>query len=294
MKIQNTNCCCCGNPMERGLADWHLQCCRCGYEAAEFAPTINRSQSHVLIDEEGRDTGLKNLRMANFAMLLARMAAHCRRGASLLDIGAAHGWFVKLATEGGWQALGLEPDHAIYSQAAASGANVREGFFPDALQPGETFEALVFNDVFEHIPDPGSVLDACKARMAGAGLLVLNLPSSRGALYRISKVLYRVGVHGFFERMWQKDLPSPHLHYFSAANLTLLCGKYGLACVEAGTLPSLHIKGLYARIAYVKSGLRWLAPLIWLAIILAYPVLRLAPSDIEVLLFKRPDGSPGG
>lgn len=116
---------------------------------------------------------------------------------------------------------------------------------------------------------------------------MLNLPSSRGIFYRTSKLLHRMGAVGFFDRLWQKGLPSPHLHYFHAQNLAQLGFKHGLTLVESSHLASIHLDGLYARIAYVKSGRRWLAPLIWLSIIAAYPVLRWgAPSDIDVVIFR--------
>jgi len=50
-------------------------------------------------------------------------------------------------------------------------------------------------------------------------VLVLNLPTSGGSLYRVAKLLCRFGAKGFFERLWQRNLPSPHLHYFDDRNL---------------------------------------------------------------------------
>lgn len=89
------------------------------------------------------------------------------------------------------------------------GLPVRPGYFPDALTPDESFDAIVFNDVIEHIPDIASALDACNARLSENGLLVLNLPNSRGFFYRLSKIFARLGWRNPFNRLWQKDLPSP-------------------------------------------------------------------------------------
>lgn len=289
-------CVCCGHALVTGLEEWHRVCARCGYESAQLAPSINESAAHENVDEATRHTGLKALRAANFRQLLDRISRHAspdgaRR--SILDVGAAHGWFVKAAADRQFDALGLEPDHAVCAGAQRTGARVREGYFPDALAAHEKFDVIVFNDVFEHIPALDVLLAHCSARLNPGGLLVLNLPSSRGIFYRASKVLHRMGAAGFFERLWQKSLPSPHLHYFHAHNLAQLCSRHGLTAVESFHLASIHLDGLYARIAYVKSGLRWLAPLIWLSIVLAYPLVRWGtPSDIDVVIF-RPESRQG-
>lgn len=283
-----TPCVCCGQALRAGLEEWHWVCTVCGYEAAQLPPSINQAESHEKVDEAWRDTGLKALREANFTQLLDRIGRHIDpAGARLLDVGAAHGWFVKAAAGRQFAALGLEPDRAVCEQAQRTGALVREGFFPDVLAGHEQFEVIVFNDVFEHIPQSDAILAHCTARLAPGGLLVLNLPSSRGVFYRTSKLLHRLGAAGFFDRLWQKDLPSPHLHYFHAHNLARLSARHGLTQIDSVHLASIHLSGLYARIAYVRSGLRWLAPLIWLAIVAAYPLVRWgAPSDIDAVIFR--------
>src|SRR5690606_11668960 len=114
-------------------------------------------------------------------------------------------------------------------------------YFPDALAPGERFDAIVFNDVIEHIPDIGRALAACRERLAPGGMLLLNLPSSSGVFYRASKLLRRLGVAGHFERMWQKGLPSPHLHYVDPTNLARLLDRAGFVPVRRGRLATLRL-----------------------------------------------------
>lgn len=283
------SCVCCSQPLRAGLEPWHWVCAACGYESALLSPSINQAAAHENVDERGRDAGLKALREANFRQLLDQIVRHTPPGTSmrLLDVGSAHGWFVKAATERGYDALGLEPDHAVCAQARRDGAHVREGFFPDALVEHEKFDVIVFNDVFEHIPASDRLLAQCTARLNPGGLLVLNLPSSRGLFYRTSKLLHRLGASGFFDRLWQKGLPSPHLHYFHARNLARLGARHHLSLVESSHLASIHLSGLYARITYVKSALRWLAPVVWLGVVAAYPLVRwVAPSDIDVVIFR--------
>ena len=278
-------CCCCDAPLHAGLAAWHATCAACGYERAHLEPAINVDAAHGGLDEAQRDEGLRTLRDGNFRQLLDRVAPTLP-GKRVLDVGAAHGWFVQLANARGLQAEGLEPDAAVCAQANRNGVPLRPGYFPQALRADERFDAIVFNDVFEHIPDAAAVLRACHERLGEGGVLVLNLPSSRGVFYRVSKVLQRLGLRGSFERMWQVGLPSPHVHYFDAANLARLGARHGFTAVDAFHLPSVRVRGLYARIASVRSG-RWKAPFVWLGVVLAYPLLAVLPADIDVVVFRR-------
>jgi SAM-dependent methyltransferase len=279
------SCCCCGASLATGLARWHFTCPKCGYEQALLRPSINESAAHSGLDEALRDAGLKPLRQDNFRELLERVA-RLRPAGTMLEVGSAHGWFLEQARAQGFEATGLEPDEAVFTQAQACGVPVRSGYFPQALAAGERFDAIVFNDVFEHIPDAVGTMRACHERLNEGGLLVINLPSSRGIFYRVARWLQRIGARGPFDRMWQVGLPSPHLHYFNADNLTELGKRNGMERADAFHLASIRLRGLYARIACVRGG-RFAAPFIWLGVVIAMPLLALLPSDIDVVVFRR-------
>lgn len=168
--------------------------------------------------------------------------------------------------------------------ACLTDTEVRSGFFPEALGAGEQFDVIVFNDVFEHISDPNSLLDAVRLHLAPRGLVLLNLPSSRGVFYRFARWLAGVGMPGNFERLWQKGMPSPHLHYFHNRNLVSLLAKTGFRILSSGTLPSVLSTGLWSRISYDQRGGHVGQVLIWLGVLLAFPVIRLLPADIMYVL----------
>lgn len=277
--------------MHTGLEDWHWQCDSCGYEAATFAPSINEASKHSLVDESGREHGLRPLREKNFRELLRLISAHApvrQRKLKLLDVGAAHGWFVKIASER-FDVTGIEPDHAVCKNAQSQGIPLIEGFFPSALQPNDRFDLIVFNDVFEHIPDVAQILEACKAHLFDQGLLVLNVPTSEGFFYRLSKLLKRLGFGGSFDRMWQKGLPSPHLHYFGKDNLVKLAKHHGFSEVTTGQLPSIRLQGLYDRIAHVGGTSRIQSFITWLGVVIAIPVINCFQSDIAVVIVRKRD-----
>ena len=280
-------CIVCDSPVQRGLTPWHARCSACHYESAALTVSINEASAHAAIDESAREASLKALRMENFRDIVRFAREHAAPGArKLLDVGSAHGWFLEAAAPH-FEVLGIEPDAHVGGKAAARGLPVRPGYFPDVLQPGETFDVIVFNDVIEHIPDIKSAIRACHERLNPGGILVLNLPNSRGFFYRLSKVLARVGMAGPFERMWQKSLPSPHVHYFDPANLARLVAQGGFTPVFGAELAALRADGLKERLAYVGKPNPLKLAAQYAAVRCLIPVLGLFPSDIIVEIYRR-------
>ncbi len=281
------SCPVCHTSLRAGIRSWHATCPDCHYEKAAFSPEINALATHDLVDEAARETGLRQLRVDNFSELLQRISQQLPAGASLLDVGCAHGWFLEQA-RGHFNVLGIEPDEYVAQQTKAKGLALRCGYFPQVLTKDERFDAIVFNDVFEHIPDVVSVLNHCREHLVAGGLLILNLPSSRGAYYVASKFLARVGWDQPFERMWQKALPSPHLHYFDGQNLSRLLIAHGFEVTSSGSLPTVRLKGLYERIVCAKGFGRLGDWLIYLLALTSLPFVKLFPSDIVYVMARKP------
>lgn len=183
--------------------------------------------------------------------------------------------------------LGIEPDVNVYNATAQRGLPVRNGFFPQVLSSSEKFDVIVFNDVFEHILDVADILNKCRSHLNPDGQLILNLPSSTGIFYRISKGLAGRGFKGFFERLWQKGLPSPHLHYFNTRNLSKLLQDNGFEVISTGSLTTLRAKGLFTRISYAGNHSLPIRLLIYILLIMVVPFLYLMPSDIIYLISKK-------
>lgn len=279
-------CAVCRGHLSQSILDWHFFCSRCSYEMSSLIPSINLQDAHNNIDEAARETGLRELRVNNFRKLLVTLRQLKPGGGRLLDVGCAHGWFVEAAL-GTFDVLGIEPDHAVYAATLARGLPVRNGYFPQALLDTEVFDVIVFNDVLEHIPPVIDVLRACHARLNDGGYLVVNLPSSDGVFYRLSKVFARVGYKSFFERLWQKGLPSPHVHYFNRANLAELLAGNGFVVVVTGRLSVLSLAGLYTRISYAGTMNRLMKAVIYAVVALSLPILRIFPSDIVYVVARK-------
>lgn len=280
-------CIVCGHRLRPGVEPWHARCPQCGYELSTLEPSINVAASHEAVDEVHREAALKPLRQQNFRRILELIAQQgAGGGKALLDVGAAHGWFLELARDR-FDVLGIEPDEAVREKAAARGLPMRAGYFPDALEPGQAFDVIVFNDVIEHIPRIDQALAACHERLRPGGLLVLNLPSRRGLFYRTSKLLARCGWRGPFERMWQKGFPSPHVHYFDSPTLQALVTRHGFAVERMEQLPSIRLRGTWDRIRYAGQASVPSAAAQFLAVLAMFPVARVFPSDTIVGIFRK-------
>lgn len=280
------NCVVCKGTLSAGRTGWHSVCKACSYEGAALEPCINEA-CEGQIDEDQRETGLRQIRMENFRFLVGHIGQLCTPGQrKLLDVGCAHGWFLE-AARGRFEVLGIEPDEFVAARTTARGLPVRVGFFPAVLEPSEKFDMVVFNDVIEHIPDIRSAIAAVHQHLDTGGLLVLNLPNSRGFFYRTSKLLSHFGWTAPFERLWQKGLPSPHVHYFDRSNLARLVASQGFVQVNSAELPSVRREGLLERIRYAGTSSTAGVYVQYAAALASLPLVRLFESDIVVSVFRK-------
>jgi SAM-dependent methyltransferase len=285
--LSNASCPACGGPLKKQLESWLLFCSACGLWRSTLS-SADRLQESQALDESRRVSGLASLRDENYGRTLDEL----RRlgpveGKRLLDVGCAYGWFLKAAREAGMVPFGLEPDPEIAAAAAREGIPVWVGYFPGAVPPGETFDVIIFNDVLEHIHDLDGILAACGRLLRPGGLLVVSAPDSRGALFRASGALARLGRKGLLDRLWQKGYPSPHLSYFNADNLALLVRRHGFEPQVKGSLRSLRIRGLWPRL-HMDRRPSPLSVASYLALAAAVPVLNhLLPSDQLLGVYRR-------
>ncbi|MDA5193136.1 class I SAM-dependent methyltransferase [Govanella unica] len=251
----------------RPAKSWLWSCPECSFLRARLKPGGGRGVG-----------GLKSLRRENFAILLRHLPDGGQR---LLEIGSAEGWFLKAATEAGFDARGIEP-----SPGGAQAQPIDKGFFPQDLSDPGPYDIVVFNDVYEHFDDPVQTIRDVEALLAPGGRVVINLPMSSGILYRIAGLLDAVGLHGPLDRLWQRGLPSPHMTYFNRRNLTALVTRHtGLRFVESFPLPSFSRHGLKARIFSTSRGLSGLTQFV--ALWLLSFVIEALPADTAVLIFRK-------
>lgn len=181
-----------------------------------------------------------------FASALDRLERFRPERGALLDVGAATGFFLKLAARRGWRGEGLEISPYAVRQAAQSGSTVRLGILTDRLFPESSFHAVTLFDVIEHVSDPAGMLAEVKRLLIPGGLVVINTPDTASWWARL------------FGRRWHAFCPPEHLSYLNRRNLSLLLSRHGFRVEHTAKI------GKRFTPAYVFSMLRrWQGWTLW-------------------------------
>jgi SAM-dependent methyltransferase len=278
------HCVICSAQMGRDILPDTYRCASCGFYSSMFSAEINANKQ---IDEAARARALRAIRLASFNRLLNDCASLIRPGGTILDVGCAHGWFLSAANNKGFVCTGIDPDEEMALHARREGHNVIVGFFPDAIAIDQRFNAIAFNDVFEHLPDLNGVLNAVRTHLQTDGLVIINLPVSSGLIFRLARVAAKIGVKTPLARLWQQGLPSPHLSYFNTTNLKALLDQHGFTQEACRPLKAFAITGLYERITYDKGLSRPKALIYYCLAIAIALVASWAPADTRYIIFRK-------
>jgi SAM-dependent methyltransferase len=95
----------------------------------------------------------------------------------LLEIGCGSGFFLEKALDYGFKNVsGVEPSHqAVEKSSPTIKSRIICDIFHPGLLPSDQFDLICMFQVFDHINEPGMVLDECmKAIKPGGGILILN------------------------------------------------------------------------------------------------------------------------
>jgi SAM-dependent methyltransferase len=268
-------CIVCQNQLTEQLP-WLFRCDCCGFNASTLVAGSGRG-----ID------GLEILRRKNFRRLCDRLEGRwVLRGKSVLEVGCAEGWFLDEALRRGMVAKAIEPSSPHAEYARSRGFDVVTGYFPDDLGLDQRFDFVVFNDVFEHLPDPVRAIKHCQELLRPGGVLVLNLPSNNGVIYRMANLIAKFGRAATLERLWQKGFPSPHLSYFNPSTIKrFVTQQTDLDHVSTFPLDAVVAEGLGDRIEASHPGP--MGKVLSIGLVLAIPILNILPSDIIVGVFQK-------
>ncbi|PLK49125.1 class I SAM-dependent methyltransferase [Uliginosibacterium sp. TH139] len=230
--------------------------------------------------------GMNAIAQRNYAIVAdALKKALSLRGARILDVGSAEGGFTELMLREGADCVGLEPDRDAAREALEKKLPVELVGFEGFVGEKDFYDAIVFNDVFEHMQSPTLSLEKSCDLLKDGGLILINLPVSTGFIFRMVGIAARLGVDTLYRRIWAQGLASPHIYFYSERNLTALAGKFGFRLIGKGRLVALATEGMYQRVrstygpfpAIVISGIASLFVF----------VSNLFSADVVYLMFKR-------
>ncbi|MFW6108225.1 MAG: class I SAM-dependent methyltransferase [bacterium] len=144
-----------------------------------------------------------------------------RRG-RVLDVGCSKGYFLEVARDEGWDAVGVDLNRNAVDAARARGLDVRLGDLADwageaAAEPpleSASFDVITLFDLIEHTPEPRATLVACRRLLRPGGLLVITTPNIDGLVPRVTYWLFARTLGA-----WDHPTPPGHLVQFSRRTL---------------------------------------------------------------------------
>lgn len=184
-----------------------------------------------------------------FVKALETVESFIPKKGALLDVGAATGFFMRLAKNRGWEATGLELSPYAARQACRIGLDVREGTLESSLLPAGHFDAVTMIDLIEHVAHPNEVLTAARRILRPGGILFINTPDTASLWAKI------------FGAGWHAYCPPEHLSYFNRGNMTRLLKEHSFEIVSSGKIAKRFTP------AYVFSMLgRWQNSPLWVRV----------------------------
>jgi SAM-dependent methyltransferase len=144
----------------------------------------------------------------------------------LLEIGCGNGAFLRIALQAGWQAFGLDFDAAAIDEARkAPGVEAEVGELLQRRYPAAFFDAIVMNNVVEHLWNPRETLAECRRILRPGGRLVMITPNSNSLGCKL------------FGRHWRGLEPPRHLYLYNDKALGALCRRAGFERIDVGSSP---------------------------------------------------------
>ena len=140
----------------------------------------------------------------------------------LLEVGCGSGMLLRQATAAGWRAVGIDFDPvAIAAARSLQDVEARVGDLESMHFADGGFDAVVMNNVIEHLPLPQRVLEECRRILRPGGRLVLVTPNTRSLGYAL------------YDQDWRGLEVPRHLFLFSPATLLALGRATGFSRLSA-------------------------------------------------------------
>ncbi|MGB9023582.1 MAG: class I SAM-dependent methyltransferase [Candidatus Bathyarchaeia archaeon] len=203
----------CGSAELRTVSDPIVRCLGCGleftitdgfdarqaYGESYFKGTIYRDY----VQEKAVRTRLFKEKLK---LLDKYLPSHGR----LLDVGCAAGFFLKLASDLGYDCFGVDvSEYATRYARETMNLRVFNGTVADAHFPDAFFDLITMWDVLEHISDFLAVLRECHRILRKDGILVVETLNTDSLLARL------------LGHKWPLYAPKYHLSYFNKRTLRL-------------------------------------------------------------------------
>ena len=131
---------------------------------------------------------------------------------SFLEIGAGFGGYINYANKLGYDCTAVDIDDYYRNNYLQAGIKFIQQDVNN-FDINNSSNIYILSHILEHIENPKTLLK--KIGKQKVKYLIVEVPSSHGMIFKLSKLLLLVNVFFVWNRLWQKSSNSPHLHYFS-------------------------------------------------------------------------------
>lgn len=166
-----------------------------------------------------------------------------KTGVNMLEVGCATGFFMNLAKQKGWQTEGIDISEYAVEKTKGKGLEASVGTL-DSYSSAKKFDAVVMQDVIEHVKDPVDNIKKAAGLLADHGIFVLTTPDAGSLWARV------------WGKHWHAFVPPQHLFYFSVKNLTSILEKNGFKVIYCAHHGKWFAIPYIIRLLYSWTGLK--------------------------------------
>lgn len=169
-----------------------------------------------------------------------------KRSGTLLEIGSAFGFFLKLVSDN-FDVLGFEicKEATSFAKSLLNITVTSQNFLE--YQPTNLFDVICMWDVIEHLVNPDIYLEKISSLTKSGGYIFISTGDISSLIARLRKSKWRL-IH-----------PPSHIHYFSKSSLSSLLKKNGFKILDIsypGTWRSLH--QLISSVFNIKNAYKYI------------------------------------
>lgn len=199
-----------------------VRCRSCGLIRSD--PAAGQASLAQLYERSSFDYAAEvpNLRRT-YGRYLAKAKSHCR-GQSFMEIGCGSGFMLEEALAQGYMEVrGVEPSRKAIAAAAPA---VRDRIVPGIMEAGRftpgQFDTVCMFQVFDHLPEPGDILDQVRILLSAGGVLLCFNHNAESLSARL-----------LGERSPIVDIE--HCYLYSPRTMKLLLEKHGFETIDVGS-----------------------------------------------------------
>ena len=226
------------------------RCSRCDVVFLLPQPLPESLEAHF---ESGGVPGFDNMESTfeqNRDRVLSRVASYIqtrRTGGHILDVGCATGYFLwRFFADPKWRKRAVELSHYSAKIAASRAIAVFPGTLVQAGFQDDQFDIVTVLDAFYYFSQPRADLAEIRRILRRDGRLLLELPLSRGRIWRTTDHL------GQLLSRSRKPLidSSDHLFYYDRKSISILLESCGFRLEEILPLPANRQPDVWRDVAY--------------------------------------------